>query len=348
MLGVVVFVGAPVRSIADFEPAAMTSAQMPTSASRAADRPIAVMPAWLRGPVTTEPLLAAIDFVMPVPAQLRFALSAWPAPAPPLMAAHDTLIKIDLTPAIDRPAWPPTPQLATPPINRVTDDVAPFGLTTRRAPQGLLWVKWRQVEASIDAGRSALARCAKNLRYCSSGAARFAAIVKQARHRQGRNRIEWINRRVNRTIRYRSDKAQWRRIDVWSAPFAANRQGSFETGFGDCEDYAIAKYVALRGAGTAANDLRLLIVRDTSARIDHAVLAVRDNGQWLVLDNRWSRLIEENQASFFTPLFALDAGGVQRYTTAVAAGTKAKAGKPVRESNADTDGARIRPSKISG
>ena len=53
----------------------------------------------------------------------------------------------------------------------------------------------------------------------------------------------------------------------------------------DCEDYAIAKYVALREAGVEAADLRFLLVRDRLAG-DHAVLGVRYEGRWLILDNR--------------------------------------------------------------
>ena len=44
-----------------------------------------------------------------------------------------------------------------------------------------------------------------------------------------------------------SDLAQWGVIDRWSAPLE-----TFTTGRGDCEDYAIAKYVALTAAGVAA------------------------------------------------------------------------------------------------
>jgi hypothetical protein len=55
---------------------------------------------------------------------------------------------------------------------------------------------------------------------------------------------------------------------------------------GDCEDYAIAKFVALRRAGIAADDLRIVIMRDTNHGEDHAVAAARLDGRWLTLDNR--------------------------------------------------------------
>jgi hypothetical protein len=103
---------------------------------------------------------------------------------------------------------------------------------------------------------------------------------------------------------------QWGTPDEWSAPLAAGK-GSFDTGLGDCEDYAIAKYVALRAAGIPAKQLRVLLVRDNIARLDHAVLAANEDGHWYVLDNRWTAAVEDSDVRRFTPLFALDDQGVK-------------------------------------
>lgn len=190
----------------------------------------------------------------------------------------------------------------------------PFGLRTLRAPPGLLWTKWEMVGADIEAEAPALARCRANIRYCSKAQARFVAIVKEAARQEGRARLALINERVNAAITYTTDQEQWNVSDRWSAPLDTKRAGAFDTGLGDCEDIAIAKYVALREAGTPSNDLQILMVRDTSAGIFHAVLAARHDDKWLILDNRRSRLFEENDATFFTPLFALGVDGVKRFT----------------------------------
>jgi predicted transglutaminase-like cysteine proteinase len=44
-----------------------------------------------------------------------------------------------------------------------------------------------------------------------------------------------------------SDLAQYGVTELWASPLT-----TFAAGAGDCEDYAIAKYVALRQAGMAA------------------------------------------------------------------------------------------------
>ena len=190
----------------------------------------------------------------------------------------------------------------------------PFGLSTFRAPEGLLWVKWRGVEQQLKAEAGEIELCRANSLSCSSAARRFVALVDSAQARDGRARIELVNRTINAAIRYTSDYAQHGVADLWTAPLA-----TLTSGRGDCEDYAIAKYVVLRAAGVPAADLRLLLVRDRAVRQDHAVLAVRDGGRWVVMDNRHLMLSETTTLPHFTPLFALDHQGVSLFAAPYAA-----------------------------
>jgi predicted transglutaminase-like cysteine proteinase len=187
----------------------------------------------------------------------------------------------------------------------------PFGAVLNLAPEGPLWTKWRKVIAETRAEEQNLGRCLIDSSRCSRTNGRFAAIVNDARALRGRAKVELVNQRINATIHYRSDLAQWGAPDVWSAPLDPNKKGSFETGFGDCEDYAIAKYIALREADVAAIDLRLLVGSDRMIGTAHAVLAVRADGHWLLLDNRWDGVVEDADASRFEPIFALDEQGTK-------------------------------------
>ena len=190
----------------------------------------------------------------------------------------------------------------------------PFGLFTFVTPDGLLWSKWRKIEADIRAEQPILARCLADPKQCSPATARFSAIVSDAREHKGRAKLEMVNERVNAAIQYTNDFAQWGVPDLWSAPLAI-----FATGRGDCEDYAIAKYVALRESGTSTDDLRLLLVRDNAVRTDHAVLAVRHDGRWLILDNRVPQLLLTADLPHFLPLFVLDHRGVSLFAAPYAA-----------------------------
>jgi predicted transglutaminase-like cysteine proteinase len=247
--------------------------------------------------------------------------SAVPAPSAPASApARFFTINQVLAKQAGRPDPTETWELAaaTPP-DRATDAPTlaparsksgdgPFGLMTFRAPEGPLWAKWRTVEAGIETDRSVLAQCRTEGDQCTSPAARrFLAIEDKATHEHtGRAAIDVINRSINNAIRYTSDLEQHGVVNVWMTPLA-----SLASGQGDCKDYAIAKYAALQEIGLAAEDLQILIVRDRAVRQDHAVVAVRNDGHWLILDNRFDLLPRPEALPSFQPLFAIDHQGVK-------------------------------------
>jgi predicted transglutaminase-like cysteine proteinase len=187
----------------------------------------------------------------------------------------------------------------------------PFGLFTFKAPEGQLTKKWQHIQPDISADAATLTRCATDNDRCSQGEIRFAEMLKHAGTLTGAAKIEFINRKVNETIHYTSDIAQWGVADLWSAPVTADRKGSFDTGLGDCEDYAIAKYVALKASGVSPDKLRVLLVRDRTVGMDHAIVATNQDGHWMLLDNRWDRLIQDTDTKQFVPLFAINDDGVK-------------------------------------
>jgi predicted transglutaminase-like cysteine proteinase len=190
------------------------------------------------------------------------------------------------------------PLRATSPAS--SDAGEPFAASRPVDYGGLLWIKWHSVERAMTTEQSMIVHCRINPEACASPAARrFLAIVEAARTREGRARVGEINRAINLAIRPMSDLAQHGVPDVWSSPLA-----TLTSGAGDCEDYAIAKFAALREVGFADDDLRLLVVRDPAAHEYHAVAAVRLDGQWLILDNRRMALVEAGHMTY-EPLFSL-------------------------------------------
>lgn len=184
----------------------------------------------------------------------------------------------------------------------------PFGLFTFRAPEGLLWQKWRGLEAKLAREAETLRQCEADAGNCPSNAAQFLRLIGAVKSKSGRAKLDEANRSVNIVVRYVSDYAQHGEADRWSSPLE-----TFATAKGDCEDYAIAKYVALHEAGFPREDLRLVLVRDRAVRQDHAVLAARLDGQWLILDNRRADLTEDSGAANLAPLFAIDHAGVHLF-----------------------------------
>jgi predicted transglutaminase-like cysteine proteinase len=186
----------------------------------------------------------------------------------------------------------------------------PFGPSTSIVTTGMLPEKWLEVEREIDDERPVLRACEDNRASCRSPTVLdFLAIVDSARTLEGRARFGVINRAINLKIRPMSDLALYGREDVWSSPLATLAQGA-----GDCEDYAIAKFVALQEAGVSPDDLRIVILRDNIRKEDHAVVAARLDGNWLILDNRHFVMPEDHLVrDYYQPIFVLDRDGVKRY-----------------------------------
>ena len=214
------------------------------------------------------------------------------------------------------------------PVVASAESSEPFGLSTFRAPNGLLWAKWRGVEAQIHRDIEVLRACRDDHDQCPAEARRYLAVIESARAHEGRRRLDEINRAINMSVRYTSDLAQHGLPDVWSSPLA-----TFASGRGDCEDYAIAKYVALLETGVSGRDMRILLGNDTSVREAHAVLAVRQGGHWLVLDNRRSVILEDGESRHLVPLFAIDREGVKLFAAPYASRQSPAAVAPAAEQN---------------
>lgn len=244
----------------------------------------------------TPALTQELQDQIPVPAEN-------PSPVDP--TAQVKVAALDpAEPTIKSPAVPGSP-IRSPAVTE------PFGLSATSVEGGDLLAKWHGVEADIHSEGEILARCRDSAETCPSVAKTFLAIIAQGRAVTGRARIGVINRAINMAIHPMSDQEQWGVPDRWSAPL-----DTLTSGLGDCEDYAIAKYVALREAGIAESDLRLIIVRNLAAGEDHAVAAARLDGTWIMLDNRWLTLVADNAMSRVIPLFVLDDDGVRQFAPA--------------------------------
>jgi predicted transglutaminase-like cysteine proteinase len=184
---------------------------------------------------------------------------------------------------------------------------------------GGLAAKWRAVEADIDLERLVLARC-RAQEPCPVVARDLLDIVAEGAGRSGLARVGLINRAVDLTIVPTSDEAQWGVADHWSPPFE-----TLQTHRGDCEDYAIVKYVALLQAGLSHDDVKIVILRNLRPNEDHAAVAARVEGQWRILDNRRLALVRDIQMVGFLPEFVLDEDGARRFVSPNRAGQRPSA-----------------------
>jgi predicted transglutaminase-like cysteine proteinase len=205
-----------------------------------------------------------------------------------------------------------TPNL--PDQNKTTRSYAePFGLPAMTAQPGEIPAKWAELQSRIFADEKELSACSSGTTPCSKAAKLLLSIIGLGRKHQGLARLGWINRAVNLSIRPMSDWAQYGYADYWASPLQTLRSEA-----GDCEDYAIVKYVALRKLGIVPRALRLVIVQDNMHQQEHAVVAVRYQQKWLILDNRTLTMLDAEQTQHYYPLFVMDYRGVRAFSTATA------------------------------
>ncbi len=108
-----------------------------------------------------------------------------------------------------------------------------------------------------------------------------------------------VNDLVN-SKRYIVDSKNYGQTDYWATPVEFLRKG------GDCEDFAIAKYTALRALGVPEQRLRVVILQDMQKNIPHAVLVVYTDQGPMLLDNQIKRAVKADSVAHYKPIFSIN------------------------------------------
>ena len=111
--------------------------------------------------------------------------------------------------------------------------------------------------------------------------------------------LDVVNRTMNRSP-YITDPVNWGVADYWATPDQFFRKD------GDCEDYAIAKYMSLRRLGFSADDLRIVVLQDLNLGVPHAVLIVFVKGEAMLLDNQITDVIPASAVHHYKPIYSIN------------------------------------------
>jgi len=132
-------------------------------------------------------------------------------------------------------------------------------------------------------------------------------------------RLKDVNDFFNRRLAFRDDAVTWGMPDYWASPLE-----SLDKRAGDCEDYAIAKYFSLAGAGVPTAKLRLVYVRARmqGQSLAHMVLAyyAQPGAEPLILDNLRTEVLPASQRADLTPVFSFNTEGLWQGVGQVTAG----------------------------
>lgn len=113
------------------------------------------------------------------------------------------------------------------------------------------------------------------------------------------SQVHAVNRYMNR-VRYIVDPRNYGVPDYWATP------KQFLTRNGDCEDYAIAKYLSLRALGFTPSQLRVVVLQDLNLKIAHAILVVSLNGRALVLDNQIRGVVNARTIHHYKAIYSIN------------------------------------------
>jgi len=120
-----------------------------------------------------------------------------------------------------------------------------------------------------------------------------------------------VNAFFDEHIQYATDDIVFKEKDYWATPSEL-----FGHSRGDCEDYAIAKYVALLHLGIDSSKLRLIYVKAKIGRSRvtqaHMVLGYYDSpsSDPLVLDSLVSNVLPGSQRTDLIPVFSFNDSGI--------------------------------------
>lgn len=128
-------------------------------------------------------------------------------------------------------------------------------------------------------------------------AARAQAMARRAGNRE--DLLQSVNTWVNSRIAYVEDRALFGKADYWAGPSL-----TLALGKGDCEDYALLKMQMLKTAGVPQEDMFLTIARDLVRRADHAVLIVRTDSGYRMLDNATDIMLDADEAMDYRPVLS--------------------------------------------
>ena len=111
--------------------------------------------------------------------------------------------------------------------------------------------------------------------------------------------IKEVNNYFN-AFTYQSDAKNYAIQDYWATPYQFLSRAK-----GDCEDFAAAKYLALRALGFHSNQLRLVVGYDRARGGAHTVVLVVVDGRVLMLDIGDNTVVEMSGVKLFDPFYSV-------------------------------------------
>lgn len=155
------------------------------------------------------------------------------------------------------------------------------------------WDRVRHSSFSLDQNQC---RTSNN---CVDVVRKFKTSLEKGNNLKFYDKLSLVNKIVNTQITYDEDAVTYRKTDYW-----ASAQETIEHGWGDCEDYAILKYKLLSKMGVPTKSMSLVVLKDTSRDLYHAVLAISTSKGNFILDNVRDIVYRDTQIDHYQPIYS--------------------------------------------
>lgn len=163
-----------------------------------------------------------------------------------------------------------------------------------------IFPKWMGMLSRYDAVSHTLDSACGEAQYSPCKLKGWQKYLQSLRGRPVLRQMDAVNRYLNQ-YPYVEDIVNWGLEDYWETPY------EFQLKSGDCEDYAISKFMSLRALGVPNDAMRIAVVQDLNlGGILHAILLVFDGGQVYVLDNQIKQVMLAIDIYHYKPIYSIN------------------------------------------
>jgi predicted transglutaminase-like cysteine proteinase len=170
------------------------------------------------------------------------------------------------------------------------------------SPDSTAFKKWLEAldRNRREAGQTKRSCAEIGMNRCNAGT--WQAMIEPLQGRKPSDVLRTVNQFFNK-YPYILDSVNWGVEDYWESP------GEFLSKAGDCEDYAIIKYMTLKRLGIDPARMRIVAVNDSNLGAGHAVLAVYVEERIFILDNQINDVIDSSKILHYEPIYSINESG---------------------------------------
>ncbi len=173
-----------------------------------------------------------------------------------------------------------------------------FGTQETASPNLKPFPKWNNMLIRYEKNKANEKPCtATALRHCRIQ--EWIRFLENIKDKDFHTQLDEVNRFLNQA-EYILDIINWGIPDYWETPYEFLRKN------GDCEDYAIAKFISLRLLGVPNDAMRIVVLQDTNLNVVHAVLAIYVHERPYILDNQIKQVIPAERIFHYRPVYSIN------------------------------------------